>query len=360
MALNAPLPTTMRAVRLTGHGDFDRLEYRRDAPVPRPATGELLVQIRAAAVNNTDINLRTGWYSKATTADGRPEPAAASADAGWDGAAVRFPRIQGADGCGIVRAAGPATDESLIGRRVLIDPIVRPAAAASSRHIEYVGTDRDGCFAEYVAVPLANAVPIASTLTDAELASFPCSCIAAENMLARAAIGRGETVLVTGASGGVGSAAVQLLRRRGAQVTAIAAADKAAALTALGATRVLPRGVDLLQALAANSLDAVIDCVGGAQFPSLLTLLRPGGRYAVAGAIAGPVVELDLRTLYLKDLRLLGCTVAEPQVFRDLVGYIERGEIRPLVARRFPLEALRDAQREFLARGHVGKIVVEI
>lgn len=360
MALTRPLPASMRAVYLEGHGDLDRLAYRTDAPLPSPAAGEVLVRLRAAAVNNTDINLRSGWYSKAATGDGDAGRAAQPDDAGWDGSAVRFPRIQGADGCGIVVAAGTETDGVLLGQRVLIDPIVRPAAQGASQRVEYIGTDRDGCFAEYVAVPVANAVPLESPLDDAELASFPCSYLAAENMLARARIARGDEVLVTGASGGVGSAAVQLLQRRGARVTAVAAPDKSAAITALGARRVLPRDADLVRALGAESMDAVIDCVGGAQFASLLSLLRPRGRYAVAGAIAGPIVELDLRTLYLKDLQLLGCTISDPPVFRDLVGYIERGEIRPLVARRFPLHALREAQQEFLTRRHVGKIVVEI
>jgi NADPH:quinone reductase-like Zn-dependent oxidoreductase len=102
----------------------------------------------------------------------------------------------------------------------------------------------------------------------------------------------------------------------------------------------------------------VIDVVGGRHFPQLLDVLRPGGRYAAAGAVAGPAVELDLRTLYLKDLCLLGCTVLEPEVFGNLVRYIERGEIKPLVARIYPLSAIVEAQQEFLTRRHTGKIVL--
>jgi NADPH:quinone reductase-like Zn-dependent oxidoreductase len=182
--------------------------------------------------------------------------------------------------------------------------------------------------------------------------------LAAENMLARAGLHAGETVLVTGASGGVGSAAVQLARRRGGQVIALAAAAKAAEVRRLGAQRVLPRDADLATALARGSVDVVIDVVGGGQFPALLAALRRGGRYAVAGAIAGPIVELDLRTLYLKDLRLLGCTLPGPGLFRNLVGYIERGDIRPVVARTYPLASIADAQREFLIKRHTGKIVL--
>jgi NADPH:quinone reductase-like Zn-dependent oxidoreductase len=177
-------------------------------------------------------------------------------------------------------------------------------------------------------------------------------------MLTRAGVGHGETVLVTGASGGVGSAAVQLAKRRGARIIAIAGASKAAQVARLGAAQVLPRGADLVAALGKESVDAVIDVVGGGQFPDLLEILRRGCRYAVAGAIAGPLVTLDLRTLYLKDLRLLGCTIAEPEIFEALVSYVERGEIRPLLARTYQLQDIAEAQRDFLSKSHLGKLVL--
>lgn len=362
----APTPATMRAVLLTGHGGHERLEVRDDVPTPTPGRGELLVRLSAAAVNNTDINLRLGWYSKSVvSATGGIDANASknSVDAGWSGVAVRFPLIQGADGCGEVVAVGPGADQALLGERVLIDPIVRLDPIARSgepQRFEYIGTDRDGCFAEYIAVPAINAVPVRSRCSDLELASFPCSYVAAENMLARSGVGEGETVLVTGASGGVGSAAVQLARRRGARVIAISSAEKMAAIRALGANPVVARDADLRELLGEASIDVVIDCVGGAQFDDLLAVLRRGGRYAVAGAIAGPIVELDLRTLYLKDLTFFGCTIAEPKIFRDVVGCIERDEIRPLVAERFPLDRIVDAQQAFLGKRHIGKIVLEI
>jgi NADPH:quinone reductase-like Zn-dependent oxidoreductase len=341
----------MHAVILTGHGGYDCLQFRDDVSVPQPGHDEVLVELRAAAVNNTDINLRSAWYSK--------QASVGASDAGWSGAAARLPLIQGADGCGVVVGIGRDTDSSLLGARVLIDPIVRHGVGDTQR-IEYVGSDRDGCFAEYVVVPARNALAIQSHLSDAELASFPCSYLAAENMLARASVGHSDRVLITGASGGVGSAAVQLARRRGARVMAIAAREKANAIEALGAEHVLARDADLVKALGANSIDVVIDCVGGAQFSSMLEVLRPRGRYAVAGAIAGPVVSLDLRTLYLKDLSLLGCTIAAASTFRDLVGYIERDEIRPVVACRFPLRDIVAAQQAFVSKQHTGKIVLEI
>jgi NADPH:quinone reductase-like Zn-dependent oxidoreductase len=350
----------MKAVLLRGHGGFDRLEYREDVPDPAPAAGEVLIRIGAAGVNNTDINMRIGWYSKSVS-DATASPSvgaeASADDAGWAGDAVGFPRIQGADACGRIVAVGAGVDRARIGERVLVDPILR-ATGGALHEAGYFGSDRDGGFAELTTVPAANALKIRSTLSDAELASFPCSYGAAENMLTRARVAAGETVLVTGASGGVGSAAVQLARRRGAEVVAVASASKTAAVRSLGARKVLGRGADVLAELGRESVDAVIDVVGGPAFAALLEVMKRGGRYAVAGAIAGPTVELDLRTLYLKDLRLLGCTILDAEVFANLVGYIERGEIRPLVSATYPLREIVAAQKDFLSKARAGKIVL--
>jgi len=354
------LPATMTAVLLTGNGGFEMLDVRSDVPVPVPGAGEVLIRVGAAGVNNTDINTRTAWYSKAVVAateagggDGFAE--ARTEDSGWTGGLPQFPRIQGADACGLIVAVGEGVDLARIGTRVLVEPVFR---GASRFEATYFGSEVDGGFAEFARVPALHAHQIESALSDAELASFPCAYSAAENMLTRARLASGERVLITGASGGVGSAAVQLARRRGAEITALASADKAEAVSALGAALVLPRDADLEATCGPDHFDVVIDIVGGAGFPALLNVLKRGGRYAAAGAISGPIVDLDLRTLYLKDLTLLGCTILEPEVFPNLVGYIERGEIRPLVSATWPLAQIVEAQRAFLAKHHVGKIVL--
>ena len=355
---------TMQAVLLMGHGGFEQLEFRDDVPIPAPARGEVLIRVGAAGVNNTDINTRTGWYSRSVTSGSTPEAGASglaevdASDSGWTGALPQFPRIQGADACGTIVAVGAGVDGDREGERVLIEPVFRLPGEPDRYRALYFGSERDGAFAQFACVPAVHAHTIASSLTDAELASFPCSYGAAENMLTRMNLEAGETVLITGASGGVGSAAVQLAKRRGATVIAIAGASKAAAVAALGATRVLERATPLLAALGRESVDAVADVVGGAQFGELLSVLRRGGRYAVAGAIGGPIVPLDLRTLYLKDLRLCGCTVLDDGVFEALVSYIERGEILPLLAGVHPLKDIVLAQQEFLQKRHVGKIVL--
>ena len=356
---------TMKAIVTTGNGGYDKLEYR-DVPVPRPAPGEALVRVLAAGVNNTEINTRIGWYSKTVTgatasaAEAEERGAVAKADGGW-GAATPFPFIQGTDCCGRVVEVAPGIDPGLIGRRVLVRPCMRPSGFASMDTI-WMGSDFDGAFAEFVKVPAAEVFPIDCGWSDAELATIPCAYGTAENMLHRAGVAAGEHVLIAGASGGVGSAALQLAKRRGAHVTAIAGRDKMALVQAIGADRVLERDADLGAALGATlgarSVDVIVDNVAGPAFAAMPALLKRGGRYVTSGAIGGPLVSLDLRTLYLNDLRLIGSTAWDETVFPDLIAYIERGEIRPLLAKTFPLERIADAQREFLEKKHVGNFVL--
>jgi NADPH:quinone reductase-like Zn-dependent oxidoreductase len=352
------IPGAMRAVLLRGHGGLEQLDYRDDVPVPVPAPDEVLIQVGAAAVNNTDINTRIGWYSKSvTTATGSAAEARDAEDGGWAGNRFVFPRIQGIDACGRIVAVGNRVPVDRVGERVLIDPVLRPAPA-SLVGVGYLGAERDGAFAEYTTVPATNAHRIESILTDVELATFPCAYGTAETLLARAGVSRGETVLVTGASGGVGSATVQLARLRGAHVVAVASRGKSGEVIAIGAAQVVDREGDLVQALGRETVDVVVDLVGGPAFAGLLDVLKRGGRYAVAGAIAGPVVPLDLRTLYLKDLTLSGCTVTTPGVFARLVELIQAGSLQPLVRAVYPLAEIAVAQSDFLSKARTGKIVL--
>jgi NADPH:quinone reductase-like Zn-dependent oxidoreductase len=331
----------MRAVLLTGNGGYDKLELRDDVRVPLPDAGEVLIRVGAAGVNNTDAGSAKGIVD--------------AGDDGWSGAAFQFPRIQGADACGHIVAVGTGVDPARIGERILVMPIF----AGSSRYdIRYFGSEVDGAFADYTCIPASNAYRVRSPLSDAELASFPCAYSTAENILTRIGLARDEHVLITGASGGVGSAAIQLAKRRGARVTAMAGAEKSAALSELGADRVIPRDADLAALFGQEHFDAAVDIVGGSQFGPILNVLKRGGRYGVSGAISGPIVDLDLRTLYLKDLRLMGCTALEPEIFPALIRYIESGEIKPLIAATYPLTEIVAAQEAFLTKQHVGKIVL--
>ncbi len=364
------LPERMRAVVLTGYGGLDKLEYRDDVPVPKPGAGEVLIAVAACGMNNTDVNTRTGWYSKSVT-----EGTTAAGGAGgfetitedaatWGASSLAFPHVQGADVCGRIVAVGDGVDAARIGERIIVDGWLRDPDEPDNRDKSgYFGSERWGGFAEYTTAPAVNAFKVETVLGDAELATFPCSYSTAEHMLERSGLAAGQTVLITGASGGVGSALVQLAKRRGATVVALAGASKMAAVDELGADHVLPRDVEgLAGALAAatgrDTVDVAADIVGGDRFAELIECLARGGHYVTSGAIAGPIVDLDLRTLYLNDLTLHGATVMPRYVFENLVGYIERGEIRPLLAKTFPLAELAEAQAEFLEKKHIGNFVV--
>lgn len=355
----------MTAVLLTGHGGYDKLELHHDVPVPQPQAGEVLIRVAAAGVNNTDINTRIGWYSKSvqdeTNAAGEVgyDDGLDEEDASWSGIPLQFPRIQGADVCGHIVAVGDGVSEKRIGERVLVAALLRGLGGEERPFIAYTfGSECDGGFAQYAVAPAAETHAVDCDWSNVELASIPCAYSTAENALHRVGLKAGETVLITGASGGVGSAAVQLAKRRGATVIAVCGAAKAATVASLGADRVINRRDDLLAELAKDSVDIVFDVVAGDEWPRLLEVLRRGGRYVTVGAIAGPLVELDVRTLYLKDLTLMGCTYQEEGVFENLVGYIERGEIRPLIAATYPLANIQQAQQAFLEKKFVGKLVL--
>ena len=353
---------TMHAVYLTGHGGFEKLEYRVDIPVPAPSANEVLINVKACGVNNTDINTRAAWYSKAvtsSTSDGGSEGfgAADQEDSSWSGSAIQFPRIQGADCCGVIVAVGEDVSHSRVGERVLVSSMHENFENPEAFKCFTFGSEMDGGFAQYTTVHTKAAHAVESNWSDVELASIPCAYSTAENMLHRTKLGA-ERVLITGASGGVGSAAVQLAKRRGAEVIALSSHKKFDQVKALGANLVLARDADLVAALGADSIDLVVDLVAGPEWPKLLDILNRGGRYATAGAIAGPMVELDVRTLYLKDLTFYGCTYQDPEVFKNLVGYIERNEIKPAVAATYPLKDIVQAQKDFLAKQFTGKLVL--
>lgn len=357
----ATIPATMRAVVTTGNGGYDQLVYQ-DVPVPELGPGEVLVQVLAAGINNTEINTRLGWYS-ATVTSSTEDAAAATrelvtprVDGGWS-EPTPFPLIQGTDCCGRVVSVAPDVGGSILGARVLVRPCMRPFGFDSIEN-KWMGSDFDGAFAQYVAVPAAEVFSVDCDWTDVELGSMPCAYGTSENMLHRAQVAEGDHVLVTGASGGVGSATVQLAKRRGATVTAVCSEPKMEAVRAIGADIVIPRGDDLVAALGAMTVDVAIDNVAGPSFGQVLEVLRRGGRYASSGAIGGPLVEFDVRTFYLKDLTLIGCTAWDEPVFPNLISYIEGDEIRPLVAKTFPLEQIVAAQREFLEKRHVRKFVL--
>ncbi|WP_226876737.1 alcohol dehydrogenase family protein [Microbulbifer hainanensis] len=350
---------TMKTIVTTGNGGYEKLDYR-DVPIPTPAAGEVLLKVLAAGVNNTEINTRLGWYS--SSVESGTEQLTESAeeskieDGGWN-ATTPFPLIQGTDCCGEVVQLGEGVTDLAIGARTLVRACMRVNGFDSMENI-WMASDFDGAFAQYVTVPASEVFAVDCDWSNAELATIPCAYGTAENMLHRARVMATDCVLVTGASGGVGSAVVQLAKRRGAHVVAITGAGKQQLLQDLGADQVITRGSDLNAELHGTRVDVVIDNVAGAQFGQLLKLMARGGRYASSGAIAGPIVSMDMRDFYLKDITLFGSTAWDEPVFPNLIEYIERGEIKPLLAQTFELKDIVAAQQEFLAKTHFGNFVL--
>ena len=354
-------PNTMKAVVTTGNGGYDKLIYR-DVPVPEIGPGEVLIRVLAAGINNTEINTRLGWYSStvttstATAALAEEQEAKHKKDGGWD-KPTPFPFIQGTDCCGIVVNAHEPDHQKLLNKRVLVRACMRIEGFGSLENI-WMASDFDGAFAQFVKVPFSEVFPVTCDWSDAELATIPCAYGSAENMLHRAALKAKERVLITGASGGVGSAAIQLAQRRDAQIIALTSKDKIRAIKDLGCDIALDRDQNLIEALGENSIDLVVDNVGGPHFGIMVKLLARGGRYVSSGAIGGPLVNFDMRDFYLKDLTFIGCTAWDEPVFPNLISYIEKGEIGPLLAKTFPLSKIVEAQREFMLKRHIGNFVL--
>jgi NADPH:quinone reductase-like Zn-dependent oxidoreductase len=365
----ATIPERMAGVLLTGHGGLDRLDYRTDLPVPRPGRGEVLVRVTATAKNNTDRKVREGLYP--TDRDDR----VTSFQLG-DAATLGFPRIQGADVAGRVAAVGEGVDPARIGERGLLDFNIY---ADDRRDLtllpDYFGHGRDGGFAEYVAVPSDqfHAVPNRD-LADAELAALGmCSYQTALRMLNAAGVGPGEHVLVTGASGGVGTALIQLCRRLGAVPHAVSSPGKAAALRRLGAETVIDRtGVTDWPAAVAGAtggavIDAVMDLVGGALTNPLIDVMtarmparRSYPRLSIAGASAGNVTEILWTKIYLNQVQIFGVSHGTRAEAERLIGWIREGALRPVLHRAFRLSDIHAAERYFTDRDadFIGKIVL--
>jgi len=349
----------MNAVLLTGYGGPEKLVYTQVAK-PSPQAGEVLIKVGACSVNNTDINTRTGWYAAEQEFEAVLQDTATQAvrtSTAWGGAFIEFPRIQGADIVGKVVEVGENVDPQLLEQRAIVDPWVRDGHSGAGDR--YVGSELDGGFAEYAVIPASNVYPIASPLSDVELACFPCSYSTAENMAVKGRVTGNDTVLIMGASGGVGSALIQLCKLRGATAIAIASKSKHNFVRQLGADRVGDRA-NPIDALGDRKITVYLDTVGGGYFPQLLKHLQVGGRYVACGAIGGPLIQLDLRELIYKDLEMIGATRMEASVFQRLANYINQNRLKPAVSQTFPLSQIQAAQKFFQSKSFCGKVVISM
>jgi len=370
MAEAAPqVPKTMSAMLLTGHGDVDKLQYRQDVITPRPRPGEVLVQVTATAKNNTDRKAREGLYPT----KGKEE---VTSFAMGGSPTLTFPRIQGADIAGRVVAVGDGVDASRIGERGLLDFNIY---ADERRDInltpDYYGHGADGGYADYVVVPADQFHHVANPeLHDAELAAMGmCSYQTAYHMMTSASVSAGERVLVTGASGGVGTALIQLCRIVGAIPYAVSQLDKADALMGLGAEAVIDRGdlstfVDrVLATTDGKPIDAVMDLVGGQMtdlFIDTMIVDMQGRnsypRLSIAGASGGNISEIMWTRIYLYQVQIFGVSHGTREEAEQLIEWICSGALKPVLHAAFKLSDLHNAERYFVNRGsnYLGKIVI--
>ena len=346
---------TMMGVQLVGHGGPEMLVWNQAIPMPVPGPGEALMRVLAAGVNNTDINTRIGWYSKQVSGPTEAVKAGENVEnGGWAGA-LQFPLIQGGDMCGEVVALGEGVSDTRIGSRVICACCQPVPTTDEPVKINVIGSEYDGAFAEYCVVPADQLFDVsASPLSDIEIGAMPCAFGTAMGLLMRAGVVAGDRVLVTGASGGVGMAAVMIAKLKGAVVTGVSSAAKAESVREAGADDVIGR----TDKPDVQGYSVVIDLVGGDGWGALIDALKPGGCYAVAGAIGGPIVTADLRTIYLNDLSIFGCTYQSREVFGVLVDLINAGSLRPLVSKTYPLRDIAVAQADFVSKRYPGKLVL--
>jgi len=342
----------MKAVQVEGYGGIDQLQLV-EKEKPSPKEGEVLVEVKACAINNTEIWMREGAYGTGGKSGWRPE-------------GVQFPRVPGSDITGKVVEVGPEVNKDMVGNDVVLFPFTSSGEEGKehiSEDMSFIGSEYDGGYAEYVVWPaeLCYSMPLS---TYPESAVFSVSGMTAWHMVEETQVQKGETVMVTGANGGVGSLNVQIASQVfGAEVIAIvgdlAMADK---MKELGATHVLSYKSDELEKeiIEANGgpIDAVLDVVGDALFNTSLQVLKKGGRFCTSGSAGGQKTELDFRKMYLKHITLIGSVLGTRQEFKKLMDAVSEGKVKPIIDRTFPLEQARDAQSYFKESGKMGKIVL--
>ncbi|MCE9683914.1 alcohol dehydrogenase catalytic domain-containing protein [Halomonas alkalisoli] len=367
--LTENVPETMAAMLLTGHGGLDKLVYHDDVATPRPGPGEVLVRVTATAKNNTDRKAREGLYPT-------KEKGEVTSFAMGGSPTLTFPRIQGADVAGRVAAVGEGVDPQRIGQRGLLDFNLYPDARRDINLMpDYYGHGADGGYAEYVAVPSDQFHHVENPeLADAELAAMGmCSYQTGYHMMTSAKVTAGERVLVSGASGGVGTALIQLCRIVGAIPYAVSQPDKADALLALGAEAVIDRGdlptfVDrVLETTGGAPIDAVMDLVGGEMTDRFIdTMIADMNRrstyprLSIAGASGGNLSEIMWTRIYLYQVQIFGVSHGTREEAEQLVAWIRTGQLKPVLHAAFKLSDLHEAETYFVNRGsnYLGKIVI--
>ena len=341
----------MKAVRFHQHGGPEVLRYE-EVPSPTPGPAEVLIGLRAAALNHLDLFVRTGQTP-----------------------GVALPHIGGADGAGVVLANGTGAARHPVGSRVFFDPGLSDGICdycARGEHSlcdrwEILGEHRDGTFAQAVAIPEINLRPIPSDLTFEEAAAFPLVFLTAWRMLVtKARVTQGESVLILGIGGGVALAALQIAKHAGARVfVTSSSAEKLERAKALGADVLINHqetdfSREAWRITEKRGIDVIVDNVGAATWDRSVRALAKGGRLVSCGATSGPKPDQDLRRLFVKQVTIYGSTMGTRHDWEQVNRLLAAKTLRPIVDRVFPLEQAAQAQTLMEEQGQFGKIVLSI
>jgi zinc-binding alcohol dehydrogenase/oxidoreductase len=336
----------MRAIILRAPGAADRLKLE-EVPDPSPGAGEVLVRLRAAALNHRDVWIRSGTGAYA--------------------GGFSRPVILGSDGAGEVITVGSGVDPALAGRAVVINPSLDwgDDDEKPGPRFRILGLPDDGTYAEGIRIPARNVHAKPARLTFEEAAAIPLAALTAYRaVVSRARVRAGETVLVTGIGGGVSTFALQIAAHLKARVLVTSGSDaKLARARELGAAgganyRTQDWSREIVALTGGQGPDVVIDSVGGETFARAVDILKPGGRIATYGATSGPVKEFAPRSVFWKQITVLGTTMGSPREFEAMLQLYDAGGLRPVVDRVFPLAEAAVAHRRMEEAGQFGKIVL--
>ena len=342
----------MKAIQVTGYGGLEKLSLV-EVPKPTPKAGEVLVEVKACGINNTEIWMREGAYG-------------VDEASGWKKEGVTFPRIPGSDVAGKIVSLGEGVDASRLGEDVVLFPFTSSGKTGQEHYKEdlaFLGSEYDGGYAEYVVWPEALCFPM-PLATYEESAVFSVSGLTAWHMIEQLQLQKGQTVVVTGANGGVGSMNVQMASKVfGATVVALVGdLSLTEEMKALGATHVLSyRSENLEEEILAKlggPCDAVLDVVGDPLFKKMIAVLKNGGKLCISGSIGGQKTEVDLRSVYLKHITLYGSVLGTREEYQRMLQAITSGQVRPVIDRVFPLAEAAKAQAYFKEGGKMGKILL--